>query len=296
MKDTSAVNAWSSVRCLFESPILDERKWSKIPSIPADAFILDLEDAVPAGGKLEARGKVVEYLTKPEYFAGRLTVARPNPLDTPWGRDDVIALAEAKAPTVMIAKVGSTDDIDEVLEIFAEHGHRPNVVSSIESAAGVIEVDSIFRHPAVVASAFGPGDLHVDMGMSLYEPDGSMNRGFLYAQMRTVTAGVAYGVPVLGIAYSQNLKDLDDMKLRIEADRRLGFSGSCAFYPPHVDLINEVFTPSAEQIAEAEEIIALFEAAAASGAPAVQRANGEAILTHQYQLAQKTMARAGRSE
>lgn len=284
---------WAAVRCLFESPILDERKWAKVPEIPADAFILDLEDAVPVTGKEAAREKVVEFLGRPEYFGGRLTVARPNPLGTRWGRDDVIALAKAKAPTVMLAKVNATADIDEVLAVFAEYDHRPDILVSIESASGVLHVESIFGHDAVVASTFGPGDLHVDAGMSLYEPDGSMNPGLLYPKVKTVLAGVACGVPVLGIAYSPDIKDLDTMRTLIAAEKRLGFSGSCAFYPPHVALINEVFTPSEDQIAAAREVVSLYEAAVADGRPAVQRANGEAVLTHQYQEALKVLRRAG---
>jgi len=284
--------AWANVRCLFESPILDDRKWSKIPSIPADAFILDLEDAVPVPGKEAARERVLEYLDRPEYFGGRMTVARPNPLDTPWGRDDVIALAKARAPMVMLAKVNSVRDIDEVLAIFAEYGHRPQIVSSIESAQGVLEVESIFKHEAVVASTFGPGDLHVDAKMALYEPDGSMNPGLLYPKVKTVLAGVAHGVPVLGIAYSPNIKDLEEMRLRVAEERRLGFSGSCAFYPPHVEIINDIFTASDGQVVDARELVVLYEAAVAAGNPAVQREDGTAVLMHQYQEALEVLRRA----
>lgn len=285
-------NPWAAVRCLFESPILDERKWAKIPSIPSDSFILDLEDAVPAPGKVEARGKVVEYLNRPDYFNGAITVPRPNPLDTQWGHDDVVALAQAGATTLMLAKVDSPDDIDEVLELCAKYGATPKVVASIESAKGVINVERIFAHEAVVASTFGPGDLHVDTSMALYEPDGTTNPGLYYPKSRTVMAGVAYGVPVLGIAFTPDLKDLADVRTRVEQEKRLGFNGCVTFYPPHVDIINDIYTPSAEQIADANEVVALYEAAVAAGNPAVQRPNGEAILAHQYKESLHTLARA----
>jgi citrate lyase beta subunit len=288
---TELAEAWSSVRCLFESPILDERKWAKIPSIPADAFILDLEDAVPVNGKERAREKVVEFLGRPEYFDGRLVVPRANPLDTQWGRDDLEALARADTPIVMIAMVSGVQDIDDVLGVFAEHGRQPKVLVSIESAKGVLNAEAILAHEAVVAATFGPGDLHVDAGMALYEPDGSMNPGLLYPKVQAVLAGVAHGVPVLSIAYMPDLKDFDEVRTRVAAERRLGFSGCCAFYPPHVEIINAEFTPSAERIAAAREVIELYEAAAADGRPAVQRANGEAVLMHQYQEARKTLGR-----
>jgi citrate lyase beta subunit len=285
-------NPWTSVRCLFESPILDQRKWGKIPSIPADAFILDLEDAVPRAGKEEARAKVVEYLRRPDYFSGALTVPRPNPLDTPWGRDDVIALADAGATTVMLAKVDERADIDRVLELCAARGATPTVVASIESARGVLNAVDILAHEAVVAATFGPGDLHVDAGMALYEPDGSMNPGLLYPKVHTVLAGAAAAVPILSIAFMPDIRDLAEVRTRVAAEQRLGFSGCCAFYPPHVEVINSVFSPSAEEVADAQDVIGLYEQAAAQGRPAVQRANGEAVLAHQYKDALRTLTRS----
>jgi citrate lyase beta subunit len=285
-------NPWTSVRCLFESPILDERKWAKVPSIPADAFILDLEDAVPRGGKEQARAKVVEYLGRPDYFSGALTVPRPNPLDTPWGHDDVIALADAGAATLMLAKVDRPDDIDRVLDLCATRGAVPAIVASIESASGVLNAEHILAHESVVAATFGSGDLHVDAGMALYEPDGSMNPGLLYPKVRAVLAGAAAGVPVLSIAFVPDIRDLAEVATRVATEQRLGFSGCCAFYPPHVQVINEVFSPGPQEITRAQEIVGLYEQAVAQGRPAVQRANGEAVLAHQYKEALRTLARA----
>jgi citrate lyase beta subunit len=288
----SDANPWKRVRCLFECPITDERKWRKLPEIPADAFILDLEDALPDNLKEEGRAKVVEYLGRPEYFDGRLTVPRPNPLDTPWGHDDVVAVAEAGAPTIMLAKVDSAGQVDDVQALCEEHGSSPSFLVSIESARGVLNVEAIFSHPAVVAATFGPGDLHAEVGMSLYEPDDTMNPGLLYPKVKTIMAGVAHDVPVLGIAYGPDLKNLDDIGARVQAERRLGFSGCSAFYPPHVELINQVFSPSESELSDAREIVALFDAAAAEGKPAVQLANGKAVLKHQYRQALDTLSRA----
>ncbi len=286
------IRTWSNVRCLFESPILDQHKWDKIPGIPADAFILDLEDAVPVGGKEQARVKVVEFLSRPEYFEGRLTVPRANALDTPWGRDDIIALAVAHTPIVMLPKVNGPSDIDDVLALFAEYGQRPDVLASIESARGVLNVEAILGHEAVVAATFGPGDLYVDAGMALYEPDGSMNPGLLYPKVKAVLAGAASQVPVLSIAYMPDVKDADEVRRRVAAERRLGFSGCCAFYPPHVELINAEFTPSPETVQTAIEVVEAYEAAVAQGKPAVQLANGKVVLMHQYLEASKTISRA----
>src|SRR4051794_14327231 len=114
--------AWKNVRCLFESPILDERKWGKIPSIAADAFILDLEDSVPLDRKEEARAKVVEYIGRREYFNGAITVPRSNHLDTPWGHDDLVAFARAGASVVMYPMTESVADVERALEVLSSNG------------------------------------------------------------------------------------------------------------------------------------------------------------------------------
>lgn len=289
---SSYVNPWSTVRCLFESPILDDRKWAKLPTIPADAFILDLEDAVPVSGKLEARTRVVATVEDPSYFDGRMTVPRPNPLDTEWGHADLVEVSRAGAETVMLAKVGSVADIDSAREVCAGVGADPSFLVSIESARGVLNAREILAHPSVVAATFGPGDLHVDAGMALYEPDGQENPGLLYPRVATVLAGVATDVPILGIAFAPNIKNLDDIASRVSREQRLGFSGCCAFYPPHVDIINDVFTPSEGEVANATEIIEAYDAATAAGSPAVQLESGEAVLLHQYKEALRTVARS----
>jgi citrate lyase beta subunit len=282
---------WATVRCLFEAPILDERKWKKIPSIPADAFILDLEDSAPLDRKEEARAKVVEYLGKPDYFNGALVVPRANHLDTPWGRDDLIAFAEAGAEVVMYPKANSPEDVRAVVDLMAEHGTTSKVVVCIESARGVVEVERTFAMDEVVAGSFGPGDLHVDAGYPLYGEDGEINPTLIYPKSRFVHAGAAFGVPHLGIAFMPDIKDLADVRRRIVAEHLLGFTGLAAFYPPHVEIINEVYTPSEQQLDHARHIIEVYEAAVAEGNPAVQLANGTAVLVHHYKEAQDTLAR-----
>jgi citrate lyase beta subunit len=282
---------WRRVRCLFETPILDERKWAKIPSIPADAFIIDLEDSVPETGKEQARAKALEQLRHPEYFGGRILVPRANHLDTPWGREDVIAFAEAGVDLIMYPKVGSVSDVQEVLDLARAHGSDPKILASIESARGVEEVDQIFQMDEVVASTFGSGDLHVDAGIPLHLADGTMNPALTYAKSRTAMAGVAYGVAVLSIAYQVDLKDAAEVRQSVADETIYGFTGLCAFYPPHVEVINEAYTPSEDELSTAKEVIVAYEAALAEGNPAVQLANGEVLLVHQYKEAQDVMAR-----
>ena len=167
---------WASVRCLFETPIMDERKWAKIPSIPADAFLIALEDAVPVADKVAARAKAVEFLGRPEYFGGAKVLPQINPLDTPWGRDDLIALVEAGATTVMCPKVNTPDDVERVVEIARSIGGDVKVYAAIESARGVVEVERIVAMPEVIGAGFGAGDFHVDAKVELTDRAGRSTR------------------------------------------------------------------------------------------------------------------------
>src|SRR5262245_11312110 len=107
---------------------MDERKWSKVPEIPADVFFADMEDSVPPSLKPAAREKVLGLVEDPGYFGGREFICRPNNLSTPWGREDLEALAEAKAPFVLYPKVRTAAEMREVAQIFARRGAAPEIM------------------------------------------------------------------------------------------------------------------------------------------------------------------------
>jgi citrate lyase beta subunit len=286
------MNRHLAVRSIMETPILDEHKWAKVPSIPADAWILDMEDSVPPARKEEARTKVVEYLGRPEHFNNRLLLPRPNHISTPWGRDDLQALADARVSVIMLPKVESVDDIREVQSILHAGGCDPEIYVNVEAAKGVVNVEAIAQLDEVVCLMWGPGDLSLDVGMPLYDPDGNLNAGFVYPQMRIVLAGAAYGVATTNFVLQPDMRDLAEFRRRTERGRRLGFTSASTFYPPHVDIINEVFSPSPEEIAHARETVEIIDRARAEGAPAALRPDGGVVLVHDYEKARKILARA----
>lgn len=292
-KRAEFVKRWKNVRVLFESPILNEHKFAKVPDIPADAFILDLEDSVPDHRKDEARGKVIEMLKAPDYFNNAMLIARANHLSTPWGRDDIIALAEAGVDQLMYPKAESAEELQEVLELCRAHGADPVLRPGIESARGVVNVEAIAAMPEVVCLGCGIGDLHVDTGQPLYEDSGELFFGHYYPKLKTVMACVAFDVAVLGFPQLPNLKDLDEYRRRATMEKKLGFTGCSAFYPPHVEILLDVFTVTEKEIAEARETVDLFEQARARGDNAVQRSDGSALLIHQYKEAQMLLERSG---
>lgn len=288
----SVSERYQGIRSLIETPIMNDHKWAKVPDIPADAFLVDLEDSVPPERKEAARSKLISYLAQPEFFGGRLTIPRPNHLSTKWGCDDIEALAEAGVTCMAYPKVETPDDLYEVQEIFRAKGVDPDIFAIIETARSVVEVNRIAAVDKVVALMFGSGDLSVDMHVPLYGPDGELNELFTTPKVLTTLAGAAFGRLSVDVAFAPDLRDLSEIRRRFTISRRLGFTTGVTFYPPHVPVINEVFGPSAADLDAADEVIGLYEGALAAGDPAVTLASGRTILVHDYEKARQVRRRA----
>jgi citrate lyase beta subunit len=283
---------WLGVRSLFEAPILDDRKWAKIPTIGADAFILDMEDSVTAERKEGARARVVEYLGNASYFGSAFTVPRINHLDTPWGEADLTAVAQTSASMVMVPKVNGTDDVDRVVDILRSHGSEAKLLVCIETARGVMDIDRILSMEVIAAAAIGLLDLKVELRVSLFDAAGEVNQTLAHAQSRCSLAAAANRVAMLGGPIAHDIKSESEVRRRTADQRRVGLTGVTCFYPPHVPIIHDVFAPSDEDIAHARAIVQVYEEALAAGNAAVQLPSGEALLIHEYKEASRLLAEA----
>lgn len=283
---------YRALRTIFETPVMDEHKWEKIPNIDADMFFLDLEDSVPPSLKEAARERVVAHVRDPSYFGTRLTIARPNHLFTAWGRDDVVALAEAGVSCIAYPKIGSVEDLLEALELLRSCGATPDVYATIETAASVVDLRDIAAVPCVVGLMSGPGDLSVDLGVPLFDDGGGLNSVLDHAKALTVMAGAARGLCTTDIVYAPDYRDLEEIRRRLIGCKRMGFTTMTTFYPPHVPVINEVFTPTGEEVERARRIVAIYERVMAEGRPAALDEDGRTILVHDYQKARLVLQRA----
>lgn len=284
--------AYLGIRSIIETPLLDERKWGKIPGIPADAIFIDLEDSLPPARKEEGRARAVQVLGDPGYFGGRITISRPNALDTPWGRDDIQALAEAGVTCVALPKLRSADELLEAQELFRAAGADPDIFAIVETAQAVLEVRSIAAAEKVVAIMFGAGDLSVDSSIPLLGPDTELNPAMITAKVQAVLAGSAFRRLTTDIAFLPDIRDLSETRRRYGQSRLIGFTAGVTFYPPHVEIINEIFGPSKADIDDAELVISEYETALAAGNPAVQLDGGRVLLVHDYDKALKVRERA----
>ena len=275
-------------RSYLETPIMDEHKWGKIPHIPADVVFGDLEDSCPVDLKVHARAKVVSLLQQPDFLGARELACRPNALETPWGRDDLTALAKAKAPYMIYPKVRTADEIREVMSIFEREGASPEVMLIVETPQAILDLARIASCPGVSGLMFGYGDYAAEVGIGSLR-DGNMHREeFLYARTKTLTVAKAFGLEAAEGLMLSDLKDLAAAREAATVSRSYGFTAMAAVYPPHVGIINDIMSPTPEEVLWARRAVDAHEAARTRGVPAA--VDGHYVGAQRIQEAQRKVA------
>ena len=255
------------MRSWLFAPGDSEKKMAKALAGPADIVLLDLEDAVATEAKPLARTMVRAFLEANTADRARIWV-RINPLDGPHTLDDLVAIMPARPGGIMLPKVCGRQDVerlDHYLTAFEAMdgiaaGSTPVIVLVTETAEGMFHTGSYKGAPRVIALTWGAEDLADSIGASSNRnPDGSYSFTYELARSLTVLGAATAGVAAIE-TIEGNFRDLEGLRLRAEKVRRDGFRGMLAIHPAQVDVINAAFTPSAEELAEAREIVALFEA------------------------------------
>ena len=261
------------MRSWLFAPGDSEKKMAKAADSAADIALFDLEDAVATENKAIARQMVHDFLAARPEGRERLWV-RVNPLDGPYTLDDLAAIMPARPGGIMLPKVYGRQDVellDHYLTAFeAAHGiargSTPLIVLVTETAEAMFHTGDYKGAPRVVALTWGAEDLADSIGASSNRnADGSY--GFTYELARSMcllgaaTAGVTAIETIQG-----DFRDLDGLKARAEKVRRDGYRGMLAIHPAQVDVINAAFTPTAEEIAEAQAIVDIFAANPGVGA------------------------------
>jgi citrate lyase beta subunit len=276
-------------RSFFEVPIMEERKWSKVPEIQADVFMLDIEDSCPPDLKTIARGRIIDLVRDPSYLGGREYMVRPNSLETEWGRADIEALAKAGVPFIVYPKARDADEVREVARIFEQHGSIPELMLIIETPQAVLRLESLAMCPGVTALLMGPGDLSMETGTSLLDGEEIFHDGFVYARSKVVIAARAFGLQPVDAIFTADLKNLDAVRRTAQLARRMGSTGLITFYPPHVPIINEVMSPTLSELAWARRVVTEIDEGKAKWRAALT-IDGKWITVHQYDAAKKMIA------
>ncbi|KAA9163229.1 CoA ester lyase [Amycolatopsis acidicola] len=243
----------------------------------ADALILDLEDAVPAAQKAEARNLVRETIGR---LGGEDTRAdlwvRPNSFDSALFGADVESVVTAGLAGLVLPKVFSAEEvvrIDAIVSHIEEReGLAPGSVGLIityETAESMARCEEIAAASPRIASLLGGTGPNADVGRSLGFEFTVEGLESLYVRSRIILAARASGLhhPLTGVW--QDLTDLAGFRRFAEDSRRLGFRGMMCIHPSHVGPSNEIFTPSPETVAFYRRMVEAFHKAAAEGHGAV---------------------------
>lgn len=254
----------------------------------ADAVILDLEDAVPAGAKDSARTEAVRLLKdRARARLGSVVHVRINSLSSPWWRRDAAALAElgARKPgerpdAVRVPKVESPEQVRAVAEVLG--GEIP-LYCLIESARGLEAAYEIAgAHPSVAGVALGEADLAGDLGVA--------EAGLAWARSRLVVAARAAGLPSPAMSAYARLDDESGLYESCVTGRHLGFLGRSVLHPRQIPAVIRAFTPDTAEVAAAEATLdALGHADIMEGGTAVL-ADGSFVDRAMAETASRTLA------
>lgn len=261
-------------RSLLYVPGSNARALEKAKALAADMLIVDLEDAVPADRKVEARTAMRTAVGAG--FPGKRVAVRINGTGTPEQAADIGALAGLALDAVVLPKVDRPADLDPA------RGLGFPLLAMIETPAAIYAAQGIAADPAVGGLIAGLNDLAHEMKL----PDGPDRRAMSHAIQSIVLAARAAGVWGFDGVYNA-IDDADGFAAEAIEGRRLGFDGKTLVHPSQVDPCNAAFAPSVREIAAAEALVA----AATGGA---QRHDGRMIEDMHVAAARALLERAGR--
>lgn len=255
------------LRSLLFVPGNTPRMLDRAIGLRPDAFVPDMEDSVPWDEKTNARNVTAAYI--PELAsAGVPVIPRVNSLDTGLLEEDLSAVVGSHVFGVSVGKMDNPEIVVEVAAILdqveeaagAEKG-ATRLVPWIESAEAIVKVYDICRSSErIIAVALGAEDFTNDMEIKRTDSDSEL----AYARGAIAVAARAAGVLALDTPFF-SFRDPVALKANTEMSRAIGFKGRFAIHPAQLDIINEVYSPSDEDISQAQREIEAFEEAASMG-------------------------------
>lgn len=272
-------------RSVLYVPGSNARAIDKAQTLPVDAIILDLEDAVAPEQKPAAREQVEAVLEGID-FGHRELIVRVNALDTPWGKSDLAAVASLPISAVLIPKLESARQLEGARGALHMGGAPDNLPFWImaETPKGILNLETLLEssHP-IDAVVMGLADL----GKTMRIPRGSERRGLRATLEHCVLVARAYDVTILD-GVETNLADDDVFEEACLEGKEMGFDGKTIIHPKQVEAANRIFGVSPDQIVSAVKIVEAWQ-----GAPedtGVLMLDGDMIEALHYEQALKTLA------
>ena len=279
---------------------------AKAATSPADEIMLDLEDGVAPGVRPEARANIVKALNELDWGA-RIRAVRVNDIRTQWFYQDVIAIGEGAGrclDVMILPKVHRPEDVymlDMLLgQIEAAKGWtaRIGIEAQIESAEGMANVEQIARASRRLETLiFGPGDYAASLGVPILSIGGQpfAYPGHLWhaALSRIVVAAKAAGLEALDGPYGQ-YQDLEGLRESALLARALGCDGKWAIHPSQLAPLNEIFTPTDEELREAQRIYDQYTSASTAQGAGATTLDGGLVDAASVRMAERMLAKGNR--
>jgi citrate lyase subunit beta / citryl-CoA lyase len=246
-------------RSVLFMPGSNARAIEKARTLPVDGIVLDLEDAVAPEAKETARQQVVEAI-QAGGFGHREIFVRINGTDTPWGAEDLAALAHTGVDAVLLPKVGGP----EILELVGKRlldlhfDLRTRLWAMIETPIAILrvhEIAAMARDSEVRLSGFvlGTNDLVKDTFGRIVPGRWPLVPWL----MQAIVAARAYNLLILDGVYNA-FRDVEGFKAECVQGRDMGFDGKTLIHPSQIEACNAAYSPSEEEVAEARKVIAVF--------------------------------------
>lgn len=272
-------------RSVLYMPAANERALEKAKTIPADAIIFDLEDAVSPDAKDSARAQAVGAVASGQYGNRELTI-RCNALSTPWGSADVAAAARSGASAVVIPKIDSVAQVDEVSKTLDAAGAPASMTiwAMVETPTAIMDCRAIAAHPRVAVLVMGTNDLAKELRAAQVPGRHPLVPSLAMA----VLAAREAGKPILDGVYN-DIKNPDGFRDECTQGQQMGFDGKTLIHPDQVGIANDVWSPTEAEIDHARRVIAAFDEALAAGKGVVQL-DGRMIENLHVDNARRTLA------
>ncbi len=268
-------------RSVLYIPASNERALEKAQTLAADAIIFDLEDAVAPDEKESARQSLARRLREADY-GPRRRIVRINALDTKWGRADAECFAESEADAILLPKVNSADDVDELAAIVP----AIPLWAMMETPLGVLNAPEIAAHGRLAGFVMGTNDLAKDINC---RPD-PMRLPLVTALQTCLLAARAHGVIAVDGVYNA-FRDEEGLRRECRQGRDFGFDGKTLIHPAQIAIANEIFSPDEGEIELAKRQIAAFEEAGREG-KGVAVLDGRIVENLHVEAARRLLARA----
>lgn len=269
------------LRSVLYIPGSKVRALDKARSLPADAIIFDLEDAVSVDEKVAARATLAEALAAGGYGA-RMRIVRINGLDTEWGADDAKAAQAMGADAILLPKVSTPADLDALAKIT---GDTP-LWAMMETPLGMLNAAQIAAHPQLQGMVMGTNDLAKELQTRFRTDRLPLQTGLGLCLL----AAKSFGLAIVDGVYNA-FKDDEGLAVECAQGRDMGFDGKTVIHPAQIEGANMAFSPSQEDIDLAKRQIAAFEKVEASG-QGVAVVDGRIVENLHIVTARETLAKA----